>query len=36
MFRNRLDRRMEWGDCDAAGIVFNPRVFAFFDRRKVG
>ena len=20
-----------WGDCDPAGIVFNPRYFAFFD-----
>lgn len=24
-------RRIEWGDCDPAGIVFNPRYFAFFD-----
>lgn len=24
-------RRIEWGDCDPAGIVFNPRFFAFFD-----
>lgn len=22
---------IEWGDCDAAGIVFYPRYFAFFD-----
>ena len=28
---NRLGRRIEWGDCDPAGIVFNPRFFAFFD-----
>lgn len=26
-----LTRRIEWGDCDPAGIVFNPRYFAFFD-----
>lgn len=25
------NRRIEWGDCDPAGIVFNPRYFAFFD-----
>jgi 4-hydroxybenzoyl-CoA thioesterase len=31
MFSNSHDRRIEWGDCDAAGIVFNPRFFAFFD-----
>jgi 4-hydroxybenzoyl-CoA thioesterase len=23
--------RIEWGDCDPAGIVFNPRFFHFFD-----
>ncbi len=23
--------RIEWGDCDAAGIVFYPRFFAMFD-----
>lgn len=28
---NSLLRRIEWGDCDPAGIVFNPRFFAFFD-----
>ena len=28
---NTLSRRIEWGDCDPAGIVFNPRYFAFFD-----
>jgi 4-hydroxybenzoyl-CoA thioesterase len=22
---------IEWGDCDPAGIVFNPRFFQFFD-----
>ena len=23
--------RIAWGDCDPAGIVFNPRFFEFFD-----
>ena len=23
--------RIEWGDCDPAGIVFYPRYFAYFD-----
>src|ERR1700680_3714530 len=23
--------RIEWGDCDPAGIVFYPRYFAMFD-----
>lgn len=27
----RRDRRIEWGDCDPAGIVFYPRYLAFFD-----
>ncbi|TPE49548.1 acyl-CoA thioesterase [Amaricoccus solimangrovi] len=31
MLSNTLIRRIEWGDCDPAGIVFNPRFFAFFD-----
>ncbi len=31
MFANRRTVRIEWGDCDAAGIVFYPRYFAFFD-----
>jgi 4-hydroxybenzoyl-CoA thioesterase len=31
MLSNTLSRRIEWGDCDPAGIVFNPRFFAFFD-----
>lgn len=31
MLSNTLARRIEWGDCDPAGIVFNPRYFAFFD-----
>jgi len=31
MFVNRRTFRIEWGDCDAAGIVFYPRYFALFD-----
>lgn len=31
MLSSTLQRRIEWGDCDPAGIVFNPRYFAFFD-----
>lgn len=31
MFSNTLVRRIEWGDCDPAGIVFNPNFFRFFD-----
>lgn len=31
MLTNTVSRRIEWGDCDPAGIVFNPRYFAFFD-----
>lgn len=31
MLVNRRTVRIEWGDCDAAGIVFYPRYFAFFD-----
>ena len=31
MLSNTVARRIEWGDCDPAGIVFNPRFFAFFD-----
>lgn len=26
-----LKREIEWGDCDPAGIVFNPNFFRFFD-----
>jgi 4-hydroxybenzoyl-CoA thioesterase len=26
-----LERRVEWGDCDPAGIVFNPQFFRWFD-----
>jgi 4-hydroxybenzoyl-CoA thioesterase len=31
MFTNRLTLRIEWGHCDAAGIVFYPRYFEMFD-----
>jgi 4-hydroxybenzoyl-CoA thioesterase len=31
MLTNRRTLRIEWGDCDPAGIVFYPRYFAFFD-----
>ncbi len=27
----RRERRVEWGDCDLARIVFNPRFFEWFD-----
>ncbi len=30
-FVNRRGVTIEWGDCDAAGIVFYPRYFAMFD-----
>ena len=28
---NTRHRTIEWGDCDPAGIVFNPRYFEWFD-----
>jgi 4-hydroxybenzoyl-CoA thioesterase len=31
MFRNSRKVRIEWGDCDPAGIIFYPRYLAFFD-----
>ena len=31
MLTNRREVEIEWGDCDAAGIVFYPRYFAMFD-----
>jgi 4-hydroxybenzoyl-CoA thioesterase len=31
MFNNKREKRAEWGDCDPAGIVFNPRFFEWFD-----
>ena len=29
--RNRIDVRASWGDCDAAGIIFYPNYFRWFD-----
>jgi len=31
MLVNKKKIRVEWGDCDPAGIVYYPRYFAFFD-----
>jgi 4-hydroxybenzoyl-CoA thioesterase len=31
MLVNRRIMRIEWGDCDPAGIIYYPRYFAFFD-----
>ena len=31
MFANTRRVRIEWGDCDPAGIIFYPRYFAIFD-----
>jgi 4-hydroxybenzoyl-CoA thioesterase len=31
MLVNTRALRIEWGDCDPAGIVFYPRYLAFFD-----
>jgi len=31
MVTNRRAVRIEWGDCDPAGIVFYPRYFAMFN-----
>jgi 4-hydroxybenzoyl-CoA thioesterase len=31
MLTNTRTVRIEWGDCDPAGIVFYPRYFAMFD-----
>ena len=31
MLTNSVTRRVEWGDCDPAGIVFNPNFFRWFD-----
>lgn len=35
MFSNRRTTRIEWGDCDPAGIVFYPRYFEMFDHSTV-
>src|SRR5580704_3463013 len=31
MFNNTRTTRVEWGDCDPAGIIFYVRYFDFFD-----
>ncbi len=31
MFSNTRTVRIEWGDCDPAGIIFYPRYFEIFD-----
>ena len=31
MLTNIRSTRIEWGDCDPAGIIFYPRYFAIFD-----
>jgi 4-hydroxybenzoyl-CoA thioesterase len=31
MLTNRKTIRVEWGDCDPAGIAYYPRYFAYFD-----
>ena len=31
MFSNTRTTRVEWGDCDPAGIIFYVRYFDFFD-----
>ena len=36
MFVARRERYVEWGDCDPAGIVFNPRFFEWFDAATAG
>jgi 4-hydroxybenzoyl-CoA thioesterase len=35
MFTSRRTVRIEWGDCDPAGIVFYPNYFAMFDHSTV-
>ena len=35
MFSTRRTFRIEWGDCDPAGIVFYPRYFEMFDHSTV-
>src|SRR5882762_620340 len=31
MLKNRKTIRIDWGDCDPAGIIFFPRYFSYFD-----
>ena len=35
MFTRKRTVRIEWGDCDPAGIVFYPNYFAMFDHSTV-
>jgi len=35
VFVHQRSVRIEWGDCDPAGIVFYPRYFAMFDHSTV-
>ena len=32
MLEHKIIQRIEWGDCDAADIVFYPQYFRWFDR----
>ena len=36
MLTNRRTVRIEWGDCDPAGIVYFPRYFEMFDAATAG
>lgn len=36
MLVNRRSVRIEWGDCDPAGIVWYPRYFGMFDAATAG
>ena len=31
LFKNTRVVRIDWGDCDPAGIIFYPRYFEIFD-----
>jgi 4-hydroxybenzoyl-CoA thioesterase len=33
---NATERRIQWGECDPAGIVFYPRYFEMFDAATTG
>jgi acyl-CoA thioester hydrolase len=32
MFTNTIEFRVEWGECDSAGIIFYPNYYRWFDR----
>lgn len=36
VYTNTRKVRIEWGDCDPAGIIFNPRYFEIFDAATAG